>query len=222
MVLNTLQIQGRGAVVGLQIRLLQQHTKGKFALLVYTSTCSILVSGARFSQAKPRHTNRAEKKCSPLSQRKISDPDHCSWAGLEIFNAFSCKLTFTPFFSLPPFLEKLNFTEIKEAHWEWMHVSFTLIMHSEKFPFQQTSLVFCCELDWGKKKKNTKGDFTSQLTLTKKRVCGFKNISFFTLISFPSLYDCCNDKTPPWITLRFCVGCSVLILWYRSECYFMD
>lgn len=73
-----------------------------------------------------------------------------------------------------------------------------------------------------KKKENTKGDFTSQLTLTKKSFCGFKNISLLTLISFPSLYDCCYDKTPPWITLRFGDGCSTLVLWYGSLCYFMD
>lgn len=96
-----------------------------------------------------------------------------------------------------------------------MHVSFTLIMHSEKFPFQQTSLIFCCELDWEKKKTHThtEGDFTSQLILTKiKRFCGFNHISFFTLICFPSVYEYCNDKTPPWITLRFWDGCGTLIL----------
>lgn len=80
-----------------------------------------------------------------------------------------------------------------------------------------TNLIDILLWTWlGGKKKNTKGDFSSQLTLTKKRFCGFKNISFFSLISFPPLYDCCNDKTPPWITPRFGDGYSTPILCYGS------
>jgi len=92
---NMENVQGRTAV-DVQMGPLQQTTKGKSVVFVWTPVCSILVSGVCSSYKKLGHMTWPEKYLS-LSWRKIFNSTLCSWAGLEIVNPFSSKLTFAPF-----------------------------------------------------------------------------------------------------------------------------